>query len=40
VAADGVVIEGEGFQRVIIDNRICNEKGVFVISGNDVTVAA
>jgi hypothetical protein len=35
---DGVVIEGEGFERVIIGNRICNGKGIFVITGNDVTV--
>jgi hypothetical protein len=36
--ADGIVIEGEDFERVTIANRICNEKGVFVIPGNDVTV--
>jgi hypothetical protein len=36
--ADGVVIEGEDFERVIIGNRICDGKGVFVIPGNDVTV--
>jgi hypothetical protein len=36
--ADGVIIEGEGFERVIIGNRICNGKGAFVIPGNDVTV--
>jgi nitrous oxidase accessory protein NosD len=36
--ADRVVIEGEDFARVTISNRICNGKGVFVITGNDVTV--
>jgi len=36
--ANGIVIEGEDFERVIVGNRTCNEKGVFVISGNDVTV--
>jgi hypothetical protein len=36
--ADGIVIEGEDFERVVIGNRICNGKGAFVITGNDVTV--
>jgi hypothetical protein len=36
--ADGIVIEGEDFERVVIGNRICSGKGVFVIPGNDVTV--
>jgi hypothetical protein len=36
--ADGLVIEGEGFERVIVGNRTCNGKGVFVIPGNNVTV--
>lgn len=36
--ADRVVIEGEDFARVTISNRICNGKGIFVITGNDVTV--
>lgn len=36
--ADGIVIEGDDFERVIIGNRLCNGKGVFIISGNDVTV--
>lgn len=36
--ADGVIIEGEDLERVIIGNRTCNGKGVFVISGNNVTV--
>lgn len=36
--ADGIVIEGEDAERVIIGNRICLGKGVFVITGNDVVV--
>jgi hypothetical protein len=36
--ADRIVIEGEDFERVIVGNRTCDGKGVFVISGNDVTV--
>ncbi len=36
--ADGLVIEGEDFERVIVGNRTCNGKGVFVIPGNNVTV--
>jgi hypothetical protein len=36
--ADGILIEGEGIESVIIGNRTCNGKGAFVIPGNDVTV--
>jgi hypothetical protein len=36
--ADGLVIEGRDAERVIIGNRTCGEKGVFVIAANDVTV--
>jgi hypothetical protein len=36
--ADRIVIEGEDSERVIVGNRTCNGKGVFVIPGNDVTV--
>ena len=36
--ADGLIIEGEDAERVVIGNRTCLGKGVFVIAGNDVTV--
>lgn len=36
--ANGLVIEGIDPERVIIGNRTCDGKGVFVIAGNDVTV--
>lgn len=36
--ADRIVIAGDDSGRVVIGNRTCNGKGVFVISGNDVTV--
>jgi hypothetical protein len=36
--ADGVIIEGENVEHVIIGNRTCNGKGVFVVPGNDVTI--
>jgi hypothetical protein len=36
--ADGLVIEGEDAERVIIGNRTCLGKGVFVVAGSDVTV--
>ena len=36
--ANGLVIEGADPERVIIGNRSCDGKGVFVIAGNDVTV--
>jgi len=36
--ADGLVIEGEDAERVVIGNRTCLGKGVFVVAGNDVTV--
>lgn len=35
---NGLVIEGADPERVIIGNRTCDGKGVFVIAGNDVTV--
>jgi hypothetical protein len=36
--ADGLVIEGEDAERVVIGNRTCLSKGVFVVAGSDVTV--
>ena len=36
--ADGLIIEGEDAERVVIGNRTCLGKGVFVIAANDVTV--
>lgn len=36
--ANGLVIEGADFERVLVGNRTCDGKGVFVITGNDVTV--
>jgi hypothetical protein len=36
--ADGLVIEGEDAERVVIGNRTCLGKGVFVVTGSDVTV--
>jgi hypothetical protein len=36
--ADGLVIEGEDAERVVIGNRTCLDKGVFVVAGSDVTV--
>lgn len=36
--ANGLVIEGEDAERVVIGDRACAGKGVFVITGNDVTV--
>lgn len=36
--ADRIVVEGESFEHVIIGNRVCNGKGVFVIPGNDVII--
>ncbi|MBW6397549.1 hypothetical protein KPL78_06810 [Roseomonas sp. HJA6] len=36
--ADRIVIEGEDADRVIIGNRTCAGKGVFIIQGSDVTV--
>ena len=36
--ADGLVIEGEDAERVVIGNRTCLGKGVFVVAANDVTV--
>lgn len=36
--ANGLVIEGEDAERVVIGDRTCLGKGVFVVAGNDVTV--
>jgi hypothetical protein len=36
--ADGLVIEGEDAERVVIGNRTCLGKGVFVVAGSNVTV--
>ncbi len=36
--ADGLVIEGKDAERVVIGNRTCLGKGVFVVAANDVTV--
>jgi hypothetical protein len=36
--ADGLVIEGDDAERVVIGNRTCLGKGVFVVAANDVTV--
>lgn len=36
--ADGIVIEGADPERVVIGNRTCVGKGVFVIAGNNVVV--
>lgn len=35
---NGLIIEGGEPERVIVGNRTCDGKGVFVIAGNDVTV--
>lgn len=36
--ADRLVIEGEDAERVVIGDRTCLGKGVFVVAANDVTV--
>jgi hypothetical protein len=36
--ANGLVIEGEDAERVLIGDRTCLGKGVFVVVGNDVTI--
>lgn len=36
--ADGLVIEGEDAERVVIGDRTCLGKGVFVVTSNNVTV--